>query len=396
MIVFYDKEMKQLPAIDFIEITWNRKWKEPGNFTIYTSYKEWNDKIKYINIEGRPETGIVQKVVVEKKTEGTFITAKGYFAEKALNWAVVKSDWNVYASKSEHPEYNDWVIGKIGGELFMLNVQKQLDEPRPVFINGIWPTEDSEWPDPFSMSLEAGKEIGTSLYDYLIQYNMSYYVSIVPSLAFVSWAQPWLKNPDEPHFMFRVGTLKGRNLSDKVFFGDGFNNVSKITWTYDDTDAVPYIEIRQTMESTGFTNEEIITDDSGNQKGRIHEFLVDSNNRPKDIDVYPHKIIEGNVTGIELKPENEQTIRAQLQQKAREEMLNHYKSEVVSVDVLQETFKYLTDYNLGDTCSIVFDEIEKTFVAQIIEITETHRNNKMDVNLTFGTPRKTKYVQLNI
>ena len=45
MIVFYDKEMKQLPAIDFIEITWNRKWKEPGNFTIYTSYKEWNDKI---------------------------------------------------------------------------------------------------------------------------------------------------------------------------------------------------------------------------------------------------------------------------------------------------------------------------------------------------------------
>lgn len=77
-------------------------------------------------------------------------------------------------------------------------------------------------------------------------------------------------------------------------------------------------------------------------------------------------------------------------------MLNHYKSEVVSVDVLQETFKYLTDYNLGDTCSIVFDEIEKTFVAQIIEITETHRNNKMDVNLTFGTPRKTKYVQLNI
>ena len=107
-------------------------------------------------------------------------------------------------------------------------------------------------------------------------------------------------------------------------------------------------------------------------------------------------IVEGNVSGIELKPENETTIRAQLQQKAREEMLNHYKSEIISIDTLQNTFKYLEDYNIGDTCSIVFDEIEKSFTAQIVEVTETHHKNKVDINLTFGTPRKTKYVQLNI
>lgn len=396
MIVFYDKAMNILPAIDFIEIVWQRKWKEPGTFSIYTIAKKWDNRIKYITIDGRHETGIVQKVVVEKKIEGTFITASGLFAEKALNWMVARSDWNVYAAKSEYPEYNDWVISKIGGELLNLNALKQGDEPRPTFINGVWPTEDSEWPDPFSMSIEAGKEIGTSLYEYLIPNNMSYYVVLHPSIAYVAWAEPWLKNPDEPHFMFRVGTIKGRDLSDKVFFGEGYQNVAKIEYAYDDSGAVPYIEIRQTMESTGFSNEEVITDESGNQKGRIHEYLVDSNNRPKDIDVYPRMIVEGNVSGIELKPENETTIRAQLQQKAREEMLNHYKSEIISIDILQNTFKYLEDYNIGDTCTIVFDEIKKSFTAQIVEVTETHHKNKVDINLTFGTPRKTKYVQLNI
>ncbi|EJU21604.1 hypothetical protein [Mogibacterium sp. CM50] len=74
MINFYDKEMNLLETIEFIEITWNRKWTEAGDFTIYTIANEWNDKIKYINIDGRPETGIVKKIVIEEKIEGTFLT----------------------------------------------------------------------------------------------------------------------------------------------------------------------------------------------------------------------------------------------------------------------------------------------------------------------------------
>ena len=66
MIVFYDKAMNILPAIDFIEIVWQRKWKEPGTFSIYTIAKLWVMRINYITIDGRHVTGIVQKVVVEK------------------------------------------------------------------------------------------------------------------------------------------------------------------------------------------------------------------------------------------------------------------------------------------------------------------------------------------
>ena len=45
MINFYDKAMNPLEPIEFIEITWNRKWNEAGDFTIYTIASESSNKI---------------------------------------------------------------------------------------------------------------------------------------------------------------------------------------------------------------------------------------------------------------------------------------------------------------------------------------------------------------
>lgn len=395
MINFYDKEMNLLEPIEFIEITWNRKWTESGDFTIYTIANEWNDKIKYISIDGRPETGIVKKIVIEEKIEGTFLTAKGYFLEKLIDLVQARENSNVFAKSTEHPEWDDWVSSTIEAYALIDNAIGIEKQPRPSFIGGIYIAGGCKWPDEVNLSIKQGDNIGEVIRSYLILYNMS------PIIEIRKWSlgpvmEKWEKDPDEPHFTYLIGIKLGRDISEQVIFGKGYENVSRIEYQYDDSDSFPYYQIAQTMETTGFSNEEVISDESGQRKGRITEHYIDANNRPRDVDYYPKKVIEGNVSGIELKPANEAQIREQMRQQAKVDMLNHYKQETIVADVIQNNTYYLKDYDIGDLCSISFDEIEQTFKARIVEVSETYSENKLEVKITFGTPRKAKYIPVGI
>lgn len=375
MIVFYDKNMNELPEMDFIEIAWNRKWNEPGNFSVYTTIQCWNPNIKFVKNLGRPETGIVQKIAIESKPEGTFITATGYFAEQALFWAVLRNDLNINASSD--------IAENIESKLIKNNAYRQAGEPYENFIADIEMNKNSKLPNAINISGTEGMSLGEALYNYLLTNGLSYTVSIE-------------KGVSNNSLKYVIETLEEKDLSDKVYFGTGFGNAAKIEYIYDDSGAIPYIEIRQTMDETGFSNETVIVDDSGNRKGRIKEFVFENNNVPLNIGAFPKRIVEGSVSGIELKPGNEKNIREQLKQKAREELLNNYKVDTISVDTLQNTFFYLQDYDLGSTCGIVFDELQKTFNSKIVEISEVHSKNKVDIKLLFGTPRKTQYIKVNI
>ena len=395
MINFYDKAMNPLEPIEFIEITWNRKWNEAGDFTIYTTASEWNDKIKYVNIDGRPETGIVKKTVIEEKIEGTFVTVKGYFLEKLLDLVQAREDSNAFAKAADHTEWEFWVSLEIDAHVLANNVIGVTHQPRPSFLGGIHPADGSPWPDEVDLSIKQGDNIGEALRNYLLLHNMSPIIEI-RKWTLASELDKWLMNPDEPHFTYLIGPKVGRDLSDKIIFGKGYENVSRVEYQYDDSDAFPYYQIIQTMETTGFSNEAIITDEGGNSRGRITEFYIDENNRPIDVDYYPKKVIEGNVSGIELKPANEAQIREQMRQQAKVDMLNHYRQETIVADIIQNNIYYLHDYDIGDLCSISFDEIEQTFKARIVEVNETYSKNRLELKITFGTPRKAKYIPVSI
>lgn len=199
MINFYDKAMNPLEPIEFIEITWNRKWNEAGDFTIYTIASEWNDKIKYINIDGRPETGIVKKTVIEEKIEGTFVTVKGYFLEKLLDLVQAREDSNAFAKAAEHTEWEFWVSLTIDAYVLANNVIGASHQPRPSFLGGIHPADGSHWPDEIDLSIKQGDNIGEALRNYLLLYNMSPIIEI-RKWPLASELERWEKNPDEPHF----------------------------------------------------------------------------------------------------------------------------------------------------------------------------------------------------
>lgn len=398
MIQFFDKFMNRFEDLDFIEVSWNRKWTEPGDFSIHLAAKDWNKHVKFVKNTGRPETGIVQKTVYEVTPQGALVTISGFFAEKALSGVVLHSDKNVV-------ERGDFVI--VG--LFLLINESAAgqysevlslaqDHTIPPSIPGrVWGDYDAEWMPELIYSFKAGTDAATTLYDACSLYNMSYFVGlddVDPRMP--DFLKNWLEEIKEPHYLYRVYPLQGRDLRNKVVFGEGWVNVSKIEYIHDDSGVISIVEARQTMDETGFSKEEIVTDEQGNQKGMIREFYIDETNRPRDLDLYPKKVIQGNVSGIELKVANESIIREQLRNQCKLEMLNHWKQETINVDVLQNTFYYLKDYNLGDICTIVLDDIEQMFTARIMEVKEVHRKNAIEVQLVMGTPRKQKYVALSI
>lgn len=398
MIRFFDKNMHQLPDIDFIELSWNRKWKEPGDFSIHLAAKDWNRAVKFVKNSGRPETGIIQKTVYEVTTHGAMVTLSGFFAEHVLYGVALFKDYNVYA-EGDDVTFNlfGWINSSALGQYSMDPQINSLHDMPPSIPGTVWGDYEAEWMSKLAYSLKAGMDAATTLYDICGLYDMGWYVTIrdtIPSV--LDYIMEWREKIKEPHYLYQVKPLKGRNLKDKVYFGAGWDNVSKIEYVYDDSGVFSIVEARQTMEEVGFTKEEIVTDDSGNRKGRIQEFYVDSINCPKDLDLYPRKIIEGNVSGIELKPQNESVIREQLRNQCKLEMLNHWKSETINVDVLQNAFYYLNDYDLGDTCTIVLDDIEQMFSARIMEVKEVWRKNAVEIQLVFGTPHKQKYITVNL
>ena len=80
-----------------------------------------------------------------------------------------------------------------------------------------------------------------------------------------------------------------------------------------------------------------------------------------------------------------------MQKKAQLDMLNNYKIEKISINVIQERFKYMTDYDLGDVCVALIDDLQQLYYARIEEVNETHRDNKIDVELVLGTPSRQKW-----
>ncbi|WP_455046635.1 Gp37-like protein [Mogibacterium timidum] len=398
MIQFFDKFMNRLEDMDFIEVAWNRKWREPGDFSVYLAAKDWNRSAKFVKNNGRPETGIIQKTVYEVTPQGAMVTLSGFFAEHVLSGVAIFKDENV---NDEGAIVTYGLFGVINySALGQYSENEQIVElhDMPPSVPGmVWGEYETEWMPRLAYSFKAGTDAATALYDICNIYDMGWYVTLGEAFQGGSdFVSEWMKKIKEPHYLYTVRPLRGRNLKDKVYFGAGWDNVSKIEYVYDDSGVYSIVEARQTMEETGFTKEEIITDESGNRKGRIQEFYVDQSNCPKDLDLYPRKIIEGNVSGIELKVANESVIREQLRNQCKLEMLNHWKQETINVDVLQNTYYYLKDYDLGDTCTIVLDDIEQMFTARIMEVKEVWRKNAVEIQLVFGTPFKQKYIALNL
>lgn len=393
MITYLNKFGDEIMPIDFIELQWNRKYHDSGNFVLYMAAKNYNPDIKYIQVKNRPETGIVQKIVYEEKTNGDFVTLSGFFIEKLLD-CTAPTQYRM----SNQAQYPDPVPDAINDSLrwFFYNYFIQQTNNLKNSINStvlgvrdgnavvfFYETlvKDGVGIPKSVISFDVGEPFGKSLYKNLEKYNCSYIV------------RPLFKNRDESKPILGIETQiwKGRDLRNSIYFGDSIDNVKKIEFMVDESGAKECVIGLQEIpdEITNYSNVFSAYED-GKYKKYISEVYHYQNNMPTSLGkAFPQKIIKTNCN--EINASNEKMVRETMQHEAKLELLNNYIDEKISIDVIQNKFYYLKDYDLGDVCTIVIDKIQKMYTARIVEINEVFSQNKNDVELILGTPTKQEY-----
>ena len=206
------------------------------------------------------------------------------------------------------------------------------------------------------------------------------------------------EEPGKPLLGIELRVQKGRDLRDDVFFGEAWGNISKCEYACDESGIYSGFLASQEIPDDFKTSSEVHGFWKDGKKVRaIHEYVQFDNNVPSNLGhCIPLKVFNASISGVEIKSENEALIRSKMRDAAKLEMLNNYKQETISVDVLQHRFYYLKDYDLGDICTINIDSIQKEFTSRLVEVREVHSKNTVKVELVFGTPNRQIYRKVDV
>ena len=177
MIQFFDKFMNRLEDLDFIEVAWNRKWTEAGDFSVRLAAQDWNQHVKFVKNTGRPETGIVQKTVYEVTAQCKFATISGFFAEKALSAITILNSENLnvtnYAATSIEATLNTYAGG------YDPEDYRYVPGDLPALIGGVAFDENIDWLNAISYFFKEGTNGAQVMYDVCGLFDCSFYARML-------------------------------------------------------------------------------------------------------------------------------------------------------------------------------------------------------------------------
>lgn len=389
-----DSKGTQLGNIDFIEAEWDRKWSATGEFMAYLPLAEYMRLeglgVKYIENVGRPERGIIQKIEYSKKNSGAFVTVSGYFIENLLDFCAYRRTAVISASTAAGV--------KSGIASYLAKASAGIAAGGVTYkpVSSLMVDAGSVFPASMDVSIDNGTQAGEGVYQALSGTGYSMRASIA------SYPQSGADAVG-----VSVKFISGRERTegdDAIYFGKAYNNVSNISYILDESAERCLYEVIQEVDSQhygSFSAAYFPVKFSETVDGEAHYYVgctyVYGGNRPGGLgDVYPKKILETSISSEEADltvttAANQSKIANLMKKKAQLDMLDNYKVETISADVIQERYHYLSDYDIGDVCIVQIDDIGQQYAARIEEIQETHKSNRVDVKLILGTPTKQKY-----
>lgn len=381
MIIYLDKTGQELPPREFIELQWTRKCFEPGSFSLYVRAEDWDKNIKYIQLDDRPETGIVQKVQYEYLPEGDFITASGFFIEKLLDWGALITDMSPEnfillnldtLCYSLYTQHRGRIKEDTVGDLF--------SPPCENLYCAYFESSELNLSTKTILNAKAGEPGGKTIYDFL---RVNGYRLV---------ANPYFNSLDKEGKEPLIGlVLEAKKLRSRdVYFNKNLGTAKNIEYVFDDSGAYAHMLGIQTLEDAiNYSNSFSVYKDSKYQKAICENYEYEVN-KPQDVGASkPFKVVYTSATNIENG--KEASVRAQMQSALKLELLNNYKVEHIACEVLQDRYLYPRDYDLGDLCSVQLDELEVEYSARIVEIREVYHKNICEIEIVLGTPTRKEY-----
>lgn len=328
--------------IKYFDLLWDRKYYETGEFSVQILVSDYSSDMRYIYTDERPELGVVQSV--EYSGDDNMVVLSGKFYECKLSDKIV------------YPVYNGY--GKREAIAMEMLTTYKKDIPKlelGTYLN----TGDS------ISKQETGGELETVLQKLLMAEEKAFrcrYDYIADVVYFDIWQG--------------VDRTQSQSENNFVTFSKGFRNLS---------------DVKSKDDSSNYKNYAVVAG-SGEADERIYQIVDLSGGKYQQqlfVDAKNEKYDSSKQTLDEYKNA--------LYQKGLEKLSSFVDIHNVQFDVdANAGFKYLIDYDLGDKCDIIIDEIQKSYEARIIEIIESWCKGKHQITLTFGDKIPTRYEKARI
>lgn len=317
-----------------INIQWNRRYYEVGDYAIQLRASDWNTDIVYIYTSERPEMGMVQKVETEHTVKGDFVNVSGFFLEGMLKWAVIYPAYSWSANLADM--CRDMVWQYLHPDIPWLALLAPL-------------TLGSET----TVKFENGEELAEATYAALKEQELSQYIryDYVTSTLYYSVWQGKDRTQDQ-------------DVNPYALFGQDVGTVDTMTLT---------------MDESAYKNYALALYDGGVTS-------VDLRTVPE-----PRRVLYVD-TGMTIEEgQSQEEFIAQVQTEARKQLKEFPRIVNIDATVLQNNSLYLVDYDLGDKCDVRDDRLQLAFATRIVEVNEVWKNNEHTVALQFGDKIPTEY-----
>ncbi len=327
-----DAGFRPVKALVCINIQWNRRYYEAGDFQLQLRAADWDTAVAYVYTRERPETGMVEKIETEHNVKGDFVLVSGFFLEGMLNW------------KAIYPRCQ--AAGNLADECRALAAAYLAD-------TGV--TVPAAAPLGADAAFDAeGDLLGDVTYGLLRLQELGQRIRLD----------------------FRTGTLfyevwrgldRSQSQSENPYavFSRGFGTVDTLTLTRDSSD---------------YRNYAVAVYDGGALTVDVRADLAE-----------PLRVLYVD-TGLAAEEGQTQEAFLAAVRTAAFQALNS-RARILNIDanVLQNNLRYLADYDLGDKCDVMDDRLQLAFEARVVEVNEVWKNNAHTVGIQFGDKLPTVY-----
>lgn len=326
-----DKEFRPISYLHPVNLQWNREYYQAGDFSVQILAQDYLPDMYYLYTPERPEMGIIQKVELSSTIKGRFIQLSGFFLEAILNDKIVYPTY--YASGPIDTAVSQ-MISTYKGDIPLLKVAP------------------SEGKGTVTSWQETGGMLGDVAYTQLQTQQMSARCSYdyqSNKITFFTW-QGFDRTQDQ-------------SVNNFVVFSDGFRNLASVKASLDSSNYKNYAVVGGQGEGT---ERKIAYADLSEGSYKRQVFVDAKNERWDEEKQTESQYLEG------------------LRQKGFEKLLDYQNTQNIEVDVTNQTFQYLEDFDLGDKVDVIVKELGLSMQARIVSVHEVFKQNTHTVTIELG------------
>lgn len=356
-LLVMNKNFEIITLLNYTIMQWSRMYYESGYFSIEIPVETYSKEFKYIYTNARPEMGKIEQINYYIKDNFKSITLSGHFLENELNRRIVyqpEKNTNIINPPT-------WNIQKLVAEDLAFKLFNDFKDLR--FDNGngsIYQTD---------LKIKAGRSLGRGQISEHTRQNEYLGKKINTVLKFSKMSYRVRYDFDTSDKIFEcwqgVDRRQGNpQQNTPIVFSTKYGNITNADLLISSTDYKnSYFNIKPEVleEENGYViagNERAVDDEDDSFLYRISAELDSDYSNPKDF-------------------------IAALRAEGHERLAEYPKILSLDFDTIENSYKYIEDFDLGDICSLEIPELGISEDAVLSGVYEVVKRGVWSMTLEF-------------